>query len=169
MRPHTCMLAQMLTHIRPLTPPAATCPPPVPSLKKGRDRPLFRFPHPPSPGARAAPAHRHGLAAVQGVDGRLSLRVGGELHERTACSRRKRTGERQRGLSGQEGPQERGLGALNSRSASDTGGQKVRQSASHLLIRELDNGAQTVRAAHSQPASQGAGQPARRPSIPSGS
>lgn len=37
--------------------------------------------------------HRHGLAAVQGMDGCLSLCVGGEFHECTACPERGRTEE----------------------------------------------------------------------------
>lgn len=77
----------------------------------------------------AAPTHRHGLAAVQRVDGRLSLRVRGELHEGTACSERRRTGEGQPGLSRRSGATGGGLGALD-------GQPEIRQSdteaASHL-------------------------------------
>lgn len=48
-------------------------------------------PLPPArPWARDSPTHRHGLAAVQRVDGRLGLGVGGELHKGTACPKRRR-------------------------------------------------------------------------------
>lgn len=63
---------------------------------------------------------------MQGVDGRLSLRVGGELHEGTACSKR-RTDEVQWVVSGQAGATGEGLEVLDVQSASDTGSQKVRQ------------------------------------------
>lgn len=82
----------------------------------------------PPPWPRAAPTHRHGLAAMQGVDGRLGLCVRGKLHEGTACPKKRRCGEGQQGLSGwAEATRER-LGSLDGQSVSHTGNQKGRRS-----------------------------------------
>lgn len=119
-------------------------------------------PRPPasSPGpatrAQGSPTHRHGLAAVQRVDGRLGLSVGGELHKGAACSKRRRAREGQQGLSGGAGATGEGTGGLDGRSVSDTGSQKVRQSEQRDEQSRVQTDSRTIkdqatRQAHSQP------------------
>lgn len=80
----------------------------------GRERlcPFSLAPSPyPPPRPRAVPTHRHGLAAMQGMDGRLGLGVRGELHKGTACPKRRRMREGQQGLSGWAGATGEGTGS----------------------------------------------------------
>lgn len=112
--------AQSHTHMRTHTRTSlSTCALLMNSLRLrdgGTSRERFR-PCPLPPSARPAPwpgmgpTHRHGLAAVQGMDGRLGLGVGGELHKGTACPERRRMREGQRGLSGRAGAAGEGTGS----------------------------------------------------------
>lgn len=94
---------------------------------------------------------------MQGMDGCLSLCVGGKLHEGTACSKRRRTGERRWVISEQAGPTGEGAGSTrwpgslrHRQPESQTVGQQSQQPFAQTESWTMKD--QMVKEAHSQPA-----------------
>lgn len=90
--------------------------------------------------------HRHGLAAVQGMDSCLRLCVGGEFHKRTACPERGRTEE---GSSFGHRVLGQGMGGLPGWTARGADSQKARHEGktAHRLFTQLGHPGRATRQA----------------------